>query len=84
MFSENKSSEHKAWINDTLLFQGKDRGSGALPLEGVCLMPWLQALQKTNPSTRWALPLLSPHLPAHRSDSGRRCSKVGGSWVFQH
>lgn len=41
--------------NYSLLLQGKDRGSGALPLWKVCVwfgaaeMPWLQALQKTNP-----------------------------------
>lgn len=38
MFCENKSSEHTPCINDTLLFQGKHRGSAALPLQGLCLM----------------------------------------------
>lgn len=60
--------------NNTLLFQGKDRGSGSpSAFEGVCFlflaaqMPWLQALWKTNQWHQVASLLFSssPDFSAH-------------------
>lgn len=70
-----------------LLFQGKDWGSGALPLWKVCLM-WccsdamVTGTAENKPQAPGGLSLLStPHFPAHYRDSNRKCSKVEGSCV---